>query len=132
MTERYVFPKTSRLLKNSEFRTVFARRLVMRDDLLALYALENSRDFPRLGVSIGKSCGKAVVRNRLKRLIREAFRQNQHRIRPGFDYVVTMSPRWVRQAADKAGAKNLVKQLKFGQICDSLLDLMARLTAKTA
>jgi ribonuclease P protein component len=129
MTEGYSFPKASRLLKNSRFRAVLAKRMSIRDDLLIVYACENGLDYPRLGVSIGKSCGKAVVRNRLKRLIREAFRQNQRLIAPGFDYVVSMSPQWVRQVGDKAGAKTAVKALKFGQFRDSLIKLSGHLTS---
>jgi ribonuclease P protein component len=132
MTEGYSFPKTSRLLRNSQFRAVFAGRKSARDELLVIYGLKNDRDYSRLGISIGKSCGKAVVRNRLKRLIREAFRQNQRLIAPGFDYVVTMSPRWVRAAGGKAGAKAVVKTLKFEQIRDSLLGLVDRLVSERA
>jgi ribonuclease P protein component len=65
-----------------------------RDGLLTVCLAENDCGYPRLGVSVGKSCGGAVVRNRLKRLVREGFRQSQDRIQPGFDYVVMISPRW--------------------------------------
>jgi len=132
MTQGQSFPKACRLLTNSQFRTVLYQRKSVRDELLVLYALKNGLDYSRLGVSIGKSSGKAVVRNRLKRLIREAFRQNKHVIAPGFDYVVSMSPRWIRQAGGKAGAKAIVKTLKFEQFRDSLLSLAELLTAGRA
>jgi ribonuclease P protein component len=130
MTEGYSFPKAKRLLANSQFRAVLARRLSARDGLLVLYALENGLGYPRLGVSIGKSCGKAVVRNRLKRLLREAFRQNQEKIPTGFDYVVSMSPQWVRRTGGRPAAKAVVMGLTFEQVRDSFFALAANLAVK--
>ncbi len=46
----------------------------------------------RLGLSIGRRVGGAVVRSRLKRLLREAFRLEQHALPPGFDLVVVAYP----------------------------------------
>ena len=130
MTEGYSFPKAKRLLANRQFRAVLSRRRSARDGLLVLYALENDLGYSRLGISIGKSCGKAVARNRLKRLLREAFRQNQQHIPSGFDYVVLMSSQWVRRTGGRAAAKAVVKALKFEQIRDSLLALAAQLATQ--
>lgn len=101
-----------------------ARRLSARDagmPGLVLHACENDCGFPRLGVSIGKSCGKAVLRNRLKRLIREAFRQNKHLIPQNFDYVVSMSYKSFGQTPDNA--IQTAKQLTFKQVRDSFIML---------
>ena len=131
MTEGYTFPKTSRLLTNSQFRAVLSRRLSVRDEILILYARENDLNYPRLGISIGKSCPTAVARNRLKRLLREAFRQNKHLIPPGFDYVVSMSHQWLRRINNREAARRAVKALKFEQIRGSFLNLAAKLTDKS-
>lgn len=55
------------------------------DALLTVWAGRNTVSFPRLGLVVGKKHGNAVRRNRLKRLIREAFRLSQHELPPGID-----------------------------------------------
>ncbi|MGA2679500.1 MAG: ribonuclease P protein component [Sedimentisphaerales bacterium] len=129
MTKGNSFPKASRLLANSQFRFVLVKRLKAWDELLLLFARENGLDYPRLGISIGKSCGNAVVRNRLKRLLREAFRQNKHLIAPGFDFVVSMSPRWIKQTRETKDVKAAWGAIKLAQIRDSFLKLAAQLTS---
>lgn len=87
----FSFPKSRRLVSNSQFQAVLSRGRRRSDGLLVLYMAQNDCGYPRLGVSIGKSHGNAVERNRLKRLLREAFRQNQKEIPAGFDYVLMIS-----------------------------------------
>ncbi|WP_291318486.1 ribonuclease P protein component [Desulfonatronospira sp.] len=53
----------------------------------------NRRDYWRLGITASRKIGPAVLRNRIKRLVREAFRLNQHLAPPGFDYVVVSKKR---------------------------------------
>jgi ribonuclease P protein component len=55
---------------------VFAARMRKTAGPLALFTKHNAESHPRLGLSIGRGVGGAVTRNRLKRLLREAFRLN--------------------------------------------------------
>jgi ribonuclease P protein component len=91
--KRLSFPKKKRLVSNRQFRAVLAHRRRFSNGLLALYVAENDCGYPRLGVSVGKSAGNAVTRNRFKRLLREAFRQCQQQVPSGCDYVVMLNSR---------------------------------------
>jgi len=88
-----------------------------------LYMAENNCGYPRLGISVGKSCGNAVVRNRLKRLLREAFRQNQDRIAAGFDYLLMVSSKWPEKQDNSIEDKKTQRQPTFEQVEASLVSL---------
>ena len=58
------------------------------DGLLVLYARKNRTDGNRVGVTVSKKLGKAHVRNRTRRRIREVYRLNEEKFQPGWDIVV--------------------------------------------
>ena len=128
--KRFFFSKKQRLASNKQFEAVLARKVRVANGLLVLYAAENDCGYPRLGVSVGKSCGGAVDRNRLKRLLREAFRQSQDRIPPGFDYLLMISPQLSKKLNKSINLKETVKQLKFEQVKASFLALAATAIGK--
>ena len=119
---RFSFPKSKRLVRNSQFKEVLGRGLRVSDGLVTLYMAKNDCGYPRLGVSVGKSCGNAVVRNRLKRLLREAFRQSQDEIPADFDYLLMISRS--RTKLDKSDSKEAIRQLTFEQVRASLLSMV--------
>ena len=114
--KRFSFPKTKRLVSNRQFQAVLARKLRVSNGLLTLYMAENDCGYPRLGISVGKSCGNAVVRNRLKRLLREAFRQNQDRIPTGFDYLLMISPQRPGKSDNSTEGKKAASRLTFARV----------------
>jgi ribonuclease P protein component len=76
----------------AEFERCYARKRSASDPLLVVYACENALPHPRLGCSVSRKVGNAVVRNRYKRLFREAFRLTQHDLPPGVDLILIPRP----------------------------------------
>jgi len=124
---QFSFPKEKRLVSNRQFKAVLARGLRLSNGLLTLCMAENDCGYPRLGVSVSKSCGNAVVRNRLKRLLREAFRQSQDRIPAGFDYLLMISPQWIKKSDEAQSKKDMARQPTFEQVKTSFLALVEEL-----
>jgi ribonuclease P protein component len=128
--KRYLFSKKQRLAGNKEFEAVLACRKRVSDGMLVLYVSANDCGYPRLGISVGKSCGPAVQRNRLKRMLREAFRQNQDHIAPGFDYLLMISPQLSKNISKPVNSKKAAKELKFQQVKASFLALAKAVTGR--
>jgi ribonuclease P protein component len=86
------FPKQYRVCRGADFQRAYRRRLVASDSNLVVYGHENELPYPRLGLSVSRKVGKAVVRNRWKRLIREAFRLSRPALPEGLDLIVIPRP----------------------------------------
>jgi ribonuclease P protein component len=82
------FPKSRRLLVPAQFKRVYDRGVHCNNRTLVLNVCTNDLSHNRLGLSISKQVGNAVVRNRWKRRIREAFRGRKQHHLGGFDIVV--------------------------------------------
>ncbi len=134
--KQFSFPKKKRLVNNRQFKAVLARGRRLSNGLLTLYMAENDCGYPRLGISVSKSCGNAVVRNCLKRLLREAFRQSQERIPAGFDYLLMISPQWLKKSGTGKAVRQEPRlrpsQPTFEQVKGSFLALVQELTRRDA
>ena len=75
-----------RLRKNSQFAAVYERGRTWSNDLVVLKTLPNGLEWNRYGFVAGKRLGKAVVRNRVKRLLREVARATATKM--GWDVVL--------------------------------------------
>ena len=85
---RLSFRKNQHLRKGADFSRVYALRCVARGPHLTVFAAPNQSDSLRVGLSVSKKHGNAVLRNRLKRLLREAFRLSRHEMPVGLDLVL--------------------------------------------
>jgi ribonuclease P protein component len=118
---RATFRPHERIRDPRDFRRAFERKRSVSDAVLVVHGVENGRDYPRLGISIGrKKVRSAVDRNRVKRLIREAFRLGKAELPAGIDLVVVPRtadvtfaqvrealPRLAQAAARRLGLRSL-------------------------
>jgi ribonuclease P protein component len=115
------FPRAARILSPNDFARVFAIRRSAASGPLVLYACPAAvgTQPARLGLSVSRRIGNAVVRNRWKRRLREAFRQVRSLLPAGNDFVIV-----VRSGSTPAGATGA------RQVEEMIGDLAARVVAR--
>ena len=96
------FSRDHRLRGRHAFARVYEARVSRRGGPLVLYARPSEVPHWRLGLSVSRRVGKAVRRNRIKRLLREAFRLHRHRWPGRYDLVVVVLPHAPKQLEDYA------------------------------
>ena len=79
---------TAPLKENHLFRRAYNRGKTAADSRLALYVRRNGRKSNRLGLTVSTKVGRAVVRNRVRRRLREIYRLNEGALASGCDVVV--------------------------------------------
>lgn len=105
--KHFGFPEQLRLKSRDDFSCVFKHGQVVADDTLVMHGVLAETHVTRLGLSVSKKVGNAPVRNRWKRLIREAFRCQRVELAPGLSIVVR--PRKGGQAELKRIQSSLVR-----------------------
>lgn len=83
----YAFPKAFRLLSPKDFQLVFETRRGWSDQNLTVKVRQNGLTHGRLGLVTSRKCGRAVRRNRIRRVVREVFRLHPEQF-AGWDVVV--------------------------------------------
>jgi ribonuclease P protein component len=115
--------KRPRLSRSSDFQRIYRQGSSTASRFLVLYSFrrpaEVSADGPRLGLSVSKKIGGAVVRNRVKRLLREAFGSVREQLAEDHDFVLIARPPLLELIArESEGEKGLVSA--------AVRDLLAR------
>lgn len=111
-TARATYPKAARLLRRPEFTRLSAGRPGFTGPAFLVVWQPNQLGYPRLGVTASRKVGGAVVRNRIKRQVREYFRLHRHLLSPVDLNVI------VRSRAASLGSSALRAELQraFSQI----------------
>lgn len=91
-THRFTFHKKHRLSGAREFQRVFQGNGRKNAGPIVVFGLPNNLNHMRLGLSVNRRIGNAVKRNRIKRLLREAFRLQRHDWPRGYDLVIVVKP----------------------------------------
>ena len=74
--------------KNSEYKKVYNSGRSVANRFFVIFAIKNSLKTGRFGFSVGKKIGNAVVRNRVRRVLKEICRLNTEMFPTGYDYVI--------------------------------------------
>jgi len=111
------FERADRLLSSGEFRRIgrLGKRLVTAYFVVLVATSEMARETEqrRLGITVSRRVGNAVVRNRIKRGVREWFRQNRRLLRDSVDLIVI-----ARKAASSLSAEEvgrILNEMLFGE-----------------
>ncbi len=98
-----------KLSKTSEFKKIFSEGKRIEGKNLIIFILKNDHGFNRPGIIIKKETGKAVDRNRTRRWLKEALRQMDKKLSPGYDIIML--------------AKNSIGKSDYFEICRDLESL---------
>ncbi len=102
---------------NHIFQRLYHSRGVA-DGCLVLYARRNKTGINRVGITVSKKLGKAHVRNRVRRRLREVYRLNEEQFRPGWDIVVVARSKAVEAEFDRLTKSYLSLAKKAGILRD--------------
>jgi ribonuclease P protein component len=116
-TRRYRYPQRLHVKRTADFDRIMKEGHRVGDRRIMLWALPNDLPYTRLGLAVGRKHGHAVRRNRIKRLLREAFRLSRDQLPAGYDLVC------VPLARGKAA---------LAGYCESFVKLAARVAERSA
>ena len=102
------------LKENSMFRRLYAKGKSAANSYLVIYCRRNGTETNRIGFTVSKKLGGAVVRNRVRRRLREVYRLHEEQFAPGWDIVVVARSRCISGEFEKITAAYLSLAEKAG------------------
>jgi len=105
------------LKKTKSFKIVYSGGRKSVNHYFVMYAHTNDEGISRLGVTVSKKVGNAVVRNRIRRLVKESCRLRAHRLMPGYDIVIVA----------RSGVASLPRESSFAKVDKALESLFGKL-----
>ena len=105
--------KRCTLKKNSDFRRMYSRAKSVVTPYMVVYCRRNREGVNRLGYTVSTKLGHAVVRNRVRRRLREIYRLNSASLKEGFDIIIVARGRCV-------GAEYVMMERAFLKCCETL------------
>ena len=101
--------------ENYEFRRIYRKGRSAVSPYFVVYCLKNRAGASRLGITVSKKLGHAVVRNRVRRRMRELYRTNESKLRPGYDIVMVARTRaiFARYSDLESSFLRLMKKLEL-------------------
>lgn len=86
------FRKCERIRLRSDFERIYAARRFAGNEKLTVFVVSNDLVHSRIGLSVSRKVGGAVVRNLIRRRIKEAFRKNKADLPVGLDFICVVKP----------------------------------------
>ena len=108
----FSFDKKSRILKREDFLRIGQKGRRLRTRHFTVLYIENDIGNTRCGITVSKKIGNAVIRNRVKRRLREFFRLNRDNLKSSTDYIFI--------------ARNGSSELEYCEIKDELLSVFTK------
>lgn len=100
--------KICSIKKNYEFKEVYNQNLSIKSDILVMYYKPTANaNFSRIGICVSKKVGNSVIRSRVKRLIKENYRNKFMSLKNGYDIVFIARSVAANSSYDKIGKSML-------------------------
>jgi ribonuclease P protein component len=109
--DREQFPKSARLRKRPEFLKLSRAGRKFHSAHFIILSGNNDRNETRLGITVSSKVGNAVVRNRIKRLLREFFRRHRCELGTGQDFLVI-----AKTSAAQISSAEIAEEMRAGLI----------------